>query len=127
MKKILFAIVAMMALVFTSCKKETATVRVVNDYSETAVVIFSTDKDCTSTSEAEFFAVAEPHKAYSKEGVKLNGLYAIIMVGTGAKYPDGSEVLQKVGVSSLNDEVGMATVTVRITPDGMYAIAAEGL
>lgn len=130
MKKFLVAMMAVMAIALTSCKHETCNLYVANNYSKSAVVLFSHDKDCSSIQEAEIAVHALPGKAYKvNQKVKLQGLYAIIYVCVGEE-KEGDETLAEYKLQAsenLSDFAGMANLTVFIDEKGMPGFNGQSL
>jgi len=126
MKKILFALMAFVAIMMTSCAKhETCTLVCTNEYSRIGLIFFSSDRNCDSEDACEYYAKVEPGKTYSMKNAKLDGLYAIFYVGTGEVDSEGYERVARVGDFDLNQYVGMGTVTCKITSNGLYGVEAS--
>jgi len=121
MKKLLFALMAVVSIMFTSCKHNTCTLYVTNEYDKAGMVLFSTDENCSSVEAADFVAKVAPGKAAMMRNVNLNGLYAIFYVSTGVSVDD-YEAFSRKGTLDLSQYVGMGTVTCKITDKGYYGV-----
>lgn len=129
MKKFFVAMMAVLAIVLSSCKHETCTLYVQNLYSQKAIVLFSHDKDCSSIEKSDMYAIAQPQNMYSMKDVKLKGLYAIVYVCEEV-IEKGDETLEgykRVVEQDLTEFDGFASVTVSIGVNGMPSFGSEGL
>lgn len=127
MKKILMALMAVAAIVLSSCTHKTCTLNVINEYNEKALVLFSEDAQCSTPEEATLFAAVEPGQAASQKNVKLDNLYGVIYLSTGVKDADDNEQYKRVDAINLSEYAGSAVVTVTITPNGLYGINASNM
>lgn len=127
MKKIFMALMAVAAIVLSSCSHETCTLNVVNEYNKKAIVLFSENPQCASLTEATLVADVEPGHAVSQKNVKLNDLNAVIYIATSEVSIDDLEAYKRVGHMDLNEFVGSAVVTVTVTADGMYGVKASNM
>lgn len=78
MKKLFFALLAVVAIAFSGCKPPYSFL-LENNYSKDAIVLFAEDKDCRSIDTAKDYIVAKPGKTYGGN-FDLKGMYAIVFV-----------------------------------------------
>lgn len=126
MKKLFVALMAVMAIVLTSCKRDTCTLYVENHYSQKAIVLFSPDEDCNEIEKSDMYAIAQPQNMYMMRGVKLKGLYAIVYVCEEV-IEKGDETLEgysRKGAFPLSEYEGFGIVTVSIGENGMPSFSA---
>lgn len=120
MKKIVFALMAMMAIVMTSCKHETCTLEVRNYSPKSVIVLFSHDEKCNSIEEAEIAVHCKSMNYWDKQGVKVNDMHAIIYKCVNEEKDSQSslEAFERIVSFDLNRNVGAAIVTIKIDGEG---------
>ncbi len=129
MKKIILFLVALLAIVMTSCKHETCRLQVQNHYSKSAIVLFSQDEKCTSPEEADIAVHCGSMRAWSQSGVKVDGMYAVVYVcNIEEQEEDGTlEGYERVCSFNLSEFAGMAVVTVDVDAQGHPGVSASSM
>jgi len=125
MKKLMFLVMAFAAILLTGCKHSSCTLVVTNEYTQSGMVLFSTNKQCSSIEDAEFVAQVPAGQSVIQKNVKLDGLYAIFYVANGNTTFDHFEAFARKGSFDLGQYVGMGHVTCTITSNGLYAVEAS--
>lgn len=129
MKKLFVALMAVMAIVLSGCKRENSVLTAENHYSKTVAFLFSHDEKCRSIESADFFSFVEPGKAGVWTGVKTKGLHAILFVCTKEKV-EGDKTLQNfeyVDHTDLSSYEGWLSVTVSADEKGMIGVGGNTL
>lgn len=127
MKKFFVAMMAVLAIVLSSCKHETCMLKAQNFYSKNVCFIFSKDKACRSIEKSDYYCFVEPGKEAIWTDMKVKGLYAIPYVSLG-QVQDGDETLEGfecLGAYDLSEYDGWAIVTVWINDKGMPGFGGD--
>lgn len=125
MKKLFFALLAVVAIAFSGCKPPYSFL-LENNYSKNAIVLFSENGDCRSIDTAKDHILAEPGKTYGGN-FDLKGMYAIVYVCDKEKETvDGT--LQGYSFRdtiNLGNYAGYTLVTLTIDGRGMPGIEGD--
>lgn len=129
MKKVLFFLMAMVAITITSCKHDTCTLNITNHYSKSVLVLISNDEKCSDPAEAEIAVHCKTMTAWNKSGVKLDGLYAIVYVCQEEEIGEefDREAYKRMPEINLGKYAGMATVTIDVKADGYPRESASSM
>lgn len=127
MKKLFFALLAVVAIAFSGCKPPYSFM-IENNYSKNAIVLLSDKENCSSINAAIDVTLAEPGKVYGGN-LDLKGKYAIVYVCE-TIVPNGDETLEgyvRKASFDLNQHLGWDVVTITISSDGKPGIKDEKL
>lgn len=132
MKKILFALVAFVAIAMgmTSCSfnHEKCNIYFVNEYSKNAMILVALDSSEDTPANAELYAELKPGQTLRKGGFKLTSSHhAIFYVEDETQSTADKIAFKRVGSFPLADHVGCATLILTVTSNGLYSVTAESL